>query len=113
MTASRSRRVALLGIFAILFQALLFGWHHHDLAFAARGAPPTLSSPASGNIDTPATDADECEICIALHHQAAAPLAFMVPPVPADPASVVYLPDLALPGRGSERVFQARAPPRA
>jgi hypothetical protein len=113
MTASRSRPVALLGIFVMLFQALLFGWHHHDLAFAARGAPPALSAPASGNIDTPATDADECEICIALHHQAAAALAFMVPPVPADPASVVYRSDLAVRGRGADPAFQARAPPRA
>jgi hypothetical protein len=113
MKASRAKQVALLGVFAILFQAILFGWHHHDLAFAARGAPLTLSAPASGSTGSPAADTDGCEICIALHHQAAAPLAFMVAPVPADPESVVYLPDLALRGRGSERVFQARAPPRA
>jgi hypothetical protein len=112
MTASRSKPAALLGIFAILFQAILFGWHHHDLAFAARGAPPALSAPAVGSAGIPAVGADECEICILLHHQATTPLAFMAAPMPVGTASVVYLTDLALPGRGSERVFQARAPPR-
>ena len=110
MTASHSKRAALLGVLAILFQAILFGWHHHDLAFAARGAPPTLSAPASAGF--PAADADECEICIVLHHQTAAPLAFVLPPVPVDTASETYLVDLFLRGRVSERVFQARAPPR-
>jgi hypothetical protein len=113
MTASRSKRAALLGVFAILFQAILFGWHHHDLTFAARGAPQTLSAPTSGNTDTPATDADGCEICIILHHQAAAPQAFMVPPTPATPALALALPDLVLAGEGCGWAFQARAPPRA
>jgi hypothetical protein len=75
MTGQRSKQAALLGVFAILFQAILFGWHHHDLAFAARGAPLTLSAPASTGL--PADDADECEICIVLHHQATAPLGFI------------------------------------
>ena len=111
MTASCSKRAGLLGVFAILFQAILFGWHHHDLPFAARGAPLVLSTPASGVF--PAEAGGECEICIVLHHQATAPLAFIVAPIPADPASMVYLPDLISRGRGSERVFQARGPPLA
>jgi hypothetical protein len=113
MMTSRSKRAALLGVFAILFQAILFGWHHHDLGFTARGTPLTLSAPGSGNSGSPGADAGGCEICIVLHHQAAAPLAFMVPLTPADTASVVYLRDLAFRGRSFEQVFQARAPPRA
>ena len=110
MTVSRSKRVALLGVFAVVLQAILFAWHHHDLAFAGRGAPLTLSAPASP--DSPATVADECEICIALHHQAAAPLAFMVAPVPGLVAAPRAERERVFLVLAEYRAFHSRAPPR-
>jgi hypothetical protein len=113
MMSSRSKRAALLGVFAILYQAILFGWHHHELGFAVRGTPLTLSAPVSGNTSLPGADADRCEICIVVHHQAAAPLAFIASPVPAAATSALYPPDPALVSRDFARAFRARAPPRA
>lgn len=112
MKALHSTPAALLGVFAILFQALLFGWHHHDLAFAARGAPLALSAPASGGAGSPADDADECEICSVIHHQAAAPLAFMaLSPPPVAAAAIVCPIGLVLVSDNC-RAGSARAPPR-
>src|SRR5204862_219381 len=37
------RRVALLGIVAVLLQAILFGWHHHPLPLSSRGSPPAVT----------------------------------------------------------------------
>ena len=111
MKAARSKRVALLGVFAVVLQAVLFAWHHHDLGFAARGAPLALSAPASGNGDTPATDADGCEICIGLQHQAAA-LGFMVPPVPGLAAAPRAERGRAFFVLTDYRAFDSRGPPR-
>jgi hypothetical protein len=113
MKASRLKRVALLGIFAIFFQAILFGWHHHDLVVAEGGTALALSAPASGSTSFPATDADGCEICIALHHQAAAPLAFMVASVPGLAAAPRAEGDRAFFVLADYRAFHSRAPPRA
>jgi hypothetical protein len=113
MKGSRSKRVALLGIFAIFFQAIMFGWHHHDLVFAEGGAALALSAPTSGSTNSPAADADECEICIALHHQAAAPMAFMVAAVPGLAAAPRTQEDRAFFVLADYRAFDSRAPPRA
>jgi hypothetical protein len=106
------RRVALLGILAILFQAILFGWHHHPLAPASRGAEPVAHGQGSAPL-SPATAEDDCDICQALHHLNASPGEFAALPLPAGPASALHLPDFVLADRASELPFQARAPPRA
>jgi hypothetical protein len=107
-----ARRVAFLGIVAILFQALLFGWHHHPLVLASRGLQPVAH--AAGDAPLPPVTADnDCEICQALHHLSVSPVDFTALAPPASPASLACLPDLALAGRGFSRAFQARAPPRA
>ena len=114
MTADRRRvwsgRAARLGIFAILFQAILFGWHHHELAFAGKFPAPVVQNsiaPLQSAVDSE----DGCEICQVLHHQTAtaADFAFAARPQPAsralaadDVAFVVCAPSLG---------FHARAPP--
>ena len=117
MSASRLRtrmtargRVALIGVAAILFQALLFGWHHHGLAWAARGGPAASFYDASRPLPTTVAE-DNCEICAVLHHQSASPLAFVVPSTPPAFASVVDLPAPVLLDRANTRGFHARAPP--
>jgi hypothetical protein len=109
--ASR-RRVAVLGVVAILFQAILFGWHHHPLVMASHGVQPVAHGQGSVPL-SPTTAEDDCDICQALHHLSAAPAEFAAVAPPAARASVLSLPGCVLAGRASARAFQARAPPRA
>ena len=67
----RRRAYALVGTFAILFQAVLFAWHHHPASFHVRSAGPaaTLAAPTSPVM--PALADHDCEICFALSHHGA------------------------------------------
>src|SRR5438105_12091888 len=71
---ARRRAYALVGTFAILFQAVLFAWHHHPAAFHARsaGAAATLAAPTTPVM--PALADHDCEICFALSHHGAVPV---------------------------------------
>jgi hypothetical protein len=108
--AAMRRRVALVGVLAVLFQALLFGWHHHPLALGSHAAPAVH---AAGLTLSPAIDEDGCDICAALHHVSAAAGEFISLAPPAEAASAAVLPDLGAAERACARAFQARAPPRA
>jgi hypothetical protein len=109
----RPRRRALLGIFAILLQVALFGWHHHPLPLPSRGAPAVLVASPSAGHPTPILADDYCQICFALSHHAATPFNFLAAPVsepvPLRLAAVepvrAHLPSYVL--------FRSRAPPRA
>jgi hypothetical protein len=107
------RRVALLGVVAILIQAVLFGWHHHALALPALGDPPIAAVAKAAGPSSPAAAEDGCEICAALHHLSAAPGELVSLALPPIAASAPHLPALVLAARTSDRGFQARAPPRA
>lgn len=106
------RRVALLGCLAILFQAMLFGWHHHELALASLGTTPAAHGVASAPL-APATAEDDCEICKTLHSLRTAPCEVASLPLPVGAASALAFPEFILQGRGLQPAFQARAPPRA
>lgn len=88
-SAIRHRLPALAGVAAVLVQAILFGWHHHELAFAGRLAHAVVGVP-HGTSSPPDVDADGCEICQTLHHQSTAtPEALFAPaspPLAAGPA---------------------------
>ena len=107
-----SRRVALLAVLAVLFQAILFGWHHHELSLPS-GDAPALAFPAGGAPPEPADLDDDCDICQALHHLSAAPGEVVALAVPDAAASALLLPASIFIERAGERAFQARAPPRA
>jgi hypothetical protein len=107
------RRVALLGIVAVLFQAILFGWHHHELGPASRGSQPIVTVANAATPLSPASAEDECDICMALHHLSASPGEFVLLPIPPIAASTPPLPILLQAARASEHAFHARAPPRA
>ena len=71
----RERRgCALVGMFAILLQAVLFAWHHHAASFHVRaaGAVTTVVAPTSPVM--PALADHDCEICFALSHHGAVPV---------------------------------------
>jgi hypothetical protein len=111
-TRKTRRRVALIGVAAILFQAVLFGWHHHGIAVRA-GSGPIASLHNATQPLAPAAAEELCEICAALHQQSAAPLAFLTPPTPSATVATSGQPDTAPIGRVHARGFDARAPPLA
>ena len=102
---------ARLGFFAVLFQAILFGWHHHDLIVAGRLAMPVMERPAA----TPQVidDEDGCEICQVLHHLTAAPVEVAGAPPPLTLAAAAAVPETVFAGRSPAASFHARAPPLA
>jgi hypothetical protein len=107
----RNRRLtALLGVAAILFQAALFGWHHHDLQFAGRLAHAVASAP-SGAPSPPDVDADGCEICQSLHHQSASTPEALFAPAPPPLAASPAPHDAEFIAGALALAFRARAPP--
>ena len=87
------RRTALLAVFAVLFQSILFGWHHHPSTIPAPGSAPLAVAAPSGAPLLPAgLHQDGCEICAALHHLSAAPGEFVFLPAPRDAGAVLWLP---------------------
>jgi hypothetical protein len=100
-----------IGIAAILFQAILFGWHHHAAAFATRGSPVT-SLHNTAQPFSPAAAEELCEICVVLHHQSASPPAFIEAPTQSATLTANDGPAPVLLDRSLTRGFDARAPPR-
>jgi len=100
---------ARLGIFAVLFQAILFGWHHHDLNLAGRLPSSIIEKPAA----TPqmSDDADGCEICQVLHHLTAAPVDIIAARPPFLPAAISFGDNSGFVAASSALAFHARAPP--
>ena len=98
-----------LGLFAVLFQAVLFGWHHHDLVFAGRHGAPVAANPTAP--PQAVDDEDGCDICQVLHHLTAAPtdLAAAPPPPAVAAACVTGKADIA--AAAPALAFRARAPP--
>jgi hypothetical protein len=105
--------VALLGILAVLLQAVLFGWHHHALALGTPDGQPVATAASAAAPFSPADVEDSCEICAALHHLSSSPVEFASLPAPPIARSAVRLPPAVRAGGTPDRGFHARAPPRA
>jgi hypothetical protein len=107
------RGAVLLGVFAILLQAVLFAWHHHPLPLSSRGAPAVLAAGPSAGHPTPVLTDDDCQICFALNHHSAVPIGFVgaqAPrPVPLHPQTI----DTVWAALPFYVLFRSRAPPRA
>jgi hypothetical protein len=106
--AMRSTAVCL-GLFAVLFQAVLFGWHHHDLVLAGRLTAPVVANPTAP--PQAVDDEDGCEICQVLHHLTAAPVDLAGAPSPLAIAVVAIVGDAAFCADAPALAFHARAPP--
>jgi hypothetical protein len=101
---------ARLGLLAVLFQAILFGWHHHELP--PRGRLPAMVVETPAGPQQLAAD-DGCEICQVLHHLTAAP-ADPPPILPLLATRSAFRPDGAgFVVRPLAPTFHARAPPLA
>lgn len=100
-----------LSLFAVLFQAVLFGWHHHELRRSGALPVPVVENPSTA--PQVADDADCCEICQVLHHPMAAAVASPAAP-PTLPGTAIAGADRApLVAAAPSLAFQARAPPRS
>jgi len=106
------RGTALLAVFAILLQAILFAWHHHPLPLSSRGAPTVLAAPATDH--TPVLADDDCPICFALSHHSAAPVDFpaALPALPSHASLPPAIVEAILAPVASYVLFRSRAPPR-
>jgi hypothetical protein len=71
------RTTALLGMFAIVFQAMLFAWHHHAVALPSPGAPTIGYLVSLSSDQTPIADED-CPLCFALANHNITPIDFFV-----------------------------------
>jgi hypothetical protein len=77
------RRVAALtAAFAILVQAVLFGWHHHAIALRPQAALAVAILAAPTSPAMPAGDDHDCQICFTLGHHGAVPVALFAPSPP-------------------------------
>lgn len=109
----RSRGCALVGTFAILFQAVLFAWHHHPAYFHvwSAGVVTTLVAPTDPVM--PALADHDCEICFAVSHHGAVPVDFYAAklsenaPLPQTRIAAVEVPLTPY------SLFRSRAPPAA
>jgi hypothetical protein len=107
------RCAALLGIFAILLQAVLFAEHHHPLPVFSRGAPALLTAAPATGADAPGRADNDCQICFALAHHSAAPAIFIAASPPTHRAlRTSALGAVVAPG-ASYLLFRSRAHPRA
>jgi hypothetical protein len=109
----RRRAGALVGTFAILFQAVLFAWHHHPASFHARssGAVTTLAAPAPPVM--PALADHDCDICFAVSHHGAVPIAFRAAEQPENgPPRQTRIAAVEVP-LTPYSLFRSRAPPTA
>ena len=109
----RRRAGALVGTFAILLQAVLFAWHHHEASFHARsaGAATTLVAPTAPVM--PALTDHDCEICFALSHHGAVPVDVFVASPPVH-APLRRSPLAAVDASPTPYIlFRSRAPPMA
>lgn len=100
-----------LAVFAILFQAILFGWHSHSLQFGNAGGEPRLAIakkavPTSDTVD----DERDCQICAGLHHLSATPVQFVALPPPPHSEAIAENGSPIIAARIAAG-FNARAPP--
>jgi hypothetical protein len=113
---SRSRNTprrfaALVAVFAVIFQALLFAWHHHELPFASRGAPVVVAA-ATGSAAPALADRD-CPICSAVAHHGAVPAELLATLLPKGSVLRQLPPPTPADSRTPYLFFRSRAPPSA
>jgi hypothetical protein len=107
-----SRLGVRLGLFAILFQAMLFAWHHHPLVLSGTLPAPVVAN-AAEPIQPADADQDGCEICSILLHLTGATVDFLVVPPPPPFAAAIVSGETAFVAEGPALAFHARAPPLA
>jgi hypothetical protein len=106
------RRTVLLGIFAILFQAMLCAWHHHAHPFTLRSAPAAVALAADDD-EVPVSADDNCQFCFAISHHSAAPVDFFAPAPPGHSLAQEAQATPVICPLAPYLLFRSRAPPRS
>jgi hypothetical protein len=111
---SRASRLtsAVLGITAILFQAMMFAWHHHAPPFSSHGAP-RIAALAAGGPEMPAAADRDCQICFALAHHGAVPVHLFAVTPPEQRLLKQFWTATVVLSLAAYLLFQPHAPPRA
>jgi hypothetical protein len=107
------RTTALLGISAILFQAVLFAWHHYTVALPSRDSQAAASHVVLCSDQAPTAADDDCALCLALGHHNVTPVDLFTAPLGVrapQPQLSVAAASCPLP---SYLLFRSRAPPPA
>jgi hypothetical protein len=112
VAAARLRSSALLGVYAILLQAVVFAWHQHALVLNSAGQPPVLSSQDRAAPLSSTTADEACELCAALHHLSGAPGEFVAVSPPSLAAFRFAPVEKAHASLVLTLAFRARAPPQ-
>ncbi|MGC2203740.1 MAG: hypothetical protein WA633_26790 [Stellaceae bacterium] len=104
------RIIAAISSFVILFQAIVFAWHHHELSFSS-GRTSTVAIAAAPSPVPPASADEDCQICFAISHHGAIPVDLVTAELPdrlplphASPAAVFIV-------VARYPFFHSRAPP--
>jgi hypothetical protein len=108
-----ARATAILGIFAILFQAMLFAWHHHAPPFASPSAPGVVLLAATSGEDIPAAADHNCQVCLYISQHGAAPVDFFTGGSPGRAALPSAAAIAADPPLAAYLLFRSRAPPQS
>jgi hypothetical protein len=110
---ARRRAAALVGVVAILFQAVFSSWHHHAHPLSLGGlSAGGFIVVANGEPVHQSAD-DDCPICFTLGHHTAVPIDFFAVPS-ADHKPLPLLSGVAVtPSKPSYLLFWSRAPPLA
>jgi hypothetical protein len=103
---------AVLGVIAILFQAMLFAWHHHALPYSSHSAP-WIAALAGGGPEMPTAADHDCEICFALAHHGAVPVDLFPAALPQQTSLQQIRAATVVISVAAYLLFQSRAPPRA
>ena len=110
---TRRRVAALLGVVALLFQAILSAWHHHTPRLPQHGLSVVGSIGVANRDPVQQSADDDCQICLTLSHYTAVAVDFFAAPsadqeaLPLLSAAAITLPD------SSYLLFRSRAPPWA
>jgi hypothetical protein len=108
---ARRRAAALLGVVALLFQAILSAWHHHTHPLPLHGLSAVGSIVVANGDPVQQSADDDCQICLTLGHYTAVTVDFFAArsadheALPLLSAAAITLPD------PSYLLFRSRAPP--
>ena len=77
---TRRRVAALLGVVALLFQAILSAWHHHTPRLPQHGLSVVGSIGVANRDPVQQSADDDCQICLTLSHYTAVAVDFFAAP---------------------------------
>jgi hypothetical protein len=100
-------------MFAILFQAIVFAWHHHAVVLPSQDATAAGSRVVLSSDQLPTAADDDCALCFGLAHHNVTPVDFFAAPLGVRASQPQLLAAAASCPLPSYLFFRSRAPPPA